>query len=92
MKKNPGSTVRDYAEELGASPTTISHYLKLIEKVKKKKKMDKWVPPELNKNHKRKRFEISSALPRNQNNPFLNRIVTCDGKWILYDNRKHSAQ
>ena len=36
--------VRDYAE-LGVSPTTISRNLKLISKVKK---MDKWVPHELN--------------------------------------------
>ena len=38
-------------------------------------------------------FEISSAfLLRNQNDPFLNRIVTFDEKWIRYDNRKSSAQ
>ena len=54
--------------------------------------MDKWIPHELNENHKRKRFEILSALLRNQNDPFLNRIVICDEKWILYDNRKHSAE
>ena len=35
VEKNPGNTVRDYAEELGVSPTTISRHLKLISKVKK---------------------------------------------------------
>ena len=59
VEKSPGNTVTDYAEELGVSPTTISRHLKLIIKVKK---MDKWVPRELNENHKSKRFEISSAL------------------------------
>ena len=55
--------------------------------------MDEWVPHELNENHKRKRFEISSTLLlRNQNDPFLNRIVTLDEKWFLYDNLKRSAQ
>ena len=55
--------------------------------------MDKWVPHELNENHTRKRYETSSALLlRNQNDLFLNRIVTCDKKWILYDNHKRSAQ
>ena len=54
--------------------------------------MDKWVSHELNDNHKCKPFEISSALLRNKNEPFLNRIVTFDEKWILYDNRKRSAQ
>ena len=56
----------------------------------KLKKMDKWIPHEVNENHKRKRFEISSALLlRNQNNNFFNRIVACDEK---YGNRKRSAQ
>ena len=55
--------------------------------------MDKWVPRELNENHKRKCFEISSALLfRNQNDPFFNRFVICDEKWILYDSRKRSEQ
>ena len=34
---NPRNTVRDYAEELGVSPTTILCHPKLIGKVKKKK-------------------------------------------------------
>ena len=59
----------------------------------KVEKMDKWIPHELNENYKSKRFEISSALLLlNQNNSFLNRIVTCDEKWILYNNRKRSEQ
>ena len=37
LKKNPGNTVRDYAEELGVFSRNISHHLKLIDKVKKKK-------------------------------------------------------
>uniref|UniRef100_A0A1I7XJV2 Mariner Mos1 transposase n=1 Tax=Heterorhabditis bacteriophora TaxID=37862 RepID=A0A1I7XJV2_HETBA len=31
-------------------------------------------------------------LLRNKNNPFLDCIVTCDEKWILYDNQRLSAQ
>ena len=82
VEKNPVNTVGDYAEEPGVlSLTTISRHLKLVVKVKK---MGKWVPHEYNENHKRKHFEISSALLlRNQNDPFLIRIVTCDEKYSL---------
>ena len=54
--------------------------------------MDKWVPHELNENHKCKHFKISYALLHKQNYLFLNRIVTCDEKWTLYDNLKQSSQ
>lgn len=38
-------------------------------------------------------LEVCSILQfRNSNDPFLNRIVISDRKWILYENRKRSAQ
>ena len=58
----------------------------------KLKKMNKWVPHELNENHKLQSFEISSAFLRNQNDPFLNQIVTSDEKWILKDKLKCLVQ
>ncbi|KAL0842120.1 hypothetical protein ABMA28_014298 [Loxostege sticticalis] len=33
-----------------------------------------------------------TLLNRHNNEGILNRIITCDKKWILYDNRKRSSQ
>ena len=83
-------TTREVAKELDVDQSTVVRHL---QKIGKMKKLDKWVPHELNENQKLRRFEVSSALLlRNQNDPFLNRIITCDEKWILYDNRRRSAQ
>uniref|UniRef100_A0A7I4Z248 HTH_48 domain-containing protein n=1 Tax=Haemonchus contortus TaxID=6289 RepID=A0A7I4Z248_HAECO len=87
---DPHKTTRDIAKELSVHHTTIVRHLKQIGKTKK---LDKWVPHELTEIQKNRRFEISSAhLLRNASDPFLERIVTCDEKWILYDNSRRSAQ
>ncbi|KAJ1074754.1 hypothetical protein K5549_017643, partial [Capra hircus] len=31
-------------------------------------------------------FEVSSLILHNNNEPFLNWIVMCNKKWILYEN------
>uniref|UniRef100_A0A0N5B5G0 HTH_48 domain-containing protein n=1 Tax=Strongyloides papillosus TaxID=174720 RepID=A0A0N5B5G0_STREA len=51
------------------------------------------IPHELNDYQKLSRYEIcSSLILRNKNDPFLDRLITCDEKWILYDIRKRSGQ
>ena len=51
------------------------------------------MPRELNDNQKKRRYEVSSSLLlRNKNDLFLDRVVTCDEKWVLYDNRRRSDQ
>ena len=81
--------VRAIADELGIHHTTVSRRLRAIGKVKK---LDSWVPHETPAN-KNRRLEVSSSLSvRNKRESFLHRIVTSDGKWICYDNRKLSGQ
>ena len=60
-------------------------YLKQIAKVKK---LSKWVYCEQTANQKSHPFgESSSLILHNNNKPFLNWIVMCNEKWILYDNQ-----
>ncbi|KAF2348496.1 hypothetical protein FHG87_020748 [Trinorchestia longiramus] len=90
VEQNPCQSVREMSQTLGVSIATVSRHLKIIGTVKK---LDKWVPHELNENQKLRRFEVCSMLSlRNTNDPFLDRIVTCDEKWVFYDNRKQSGQ
>ena len=41
---------------------------------------------------KKYHFEVSSLILCNNSEPFPGQIVTCDEKWILYDNRQWPAQ
>ncbi|KAF2351657.1 hypothetical protein FHG87_017589 [Trinorchestia longiramus] len=82
VEQNPRQSVREMFQTLDVSIATVSHHLKIIGKVKK---LDKWVPHELNENQKLRRFEVCSMLSlRNTNDPFLDRIVTCDENWSTF--------
>jgi len=55
----------------------------------KVKKLDKWVSREQSANQRNHHLEVSSSLIlHNNNEPFLEQILMCDEKWILYDNRQ----
>ena len=56
------------------------------------KKFERWVPRELNAHQMKKRSNACvSLLSRNKGETFLHRMVSCNKKWNIYDNRKCSA-
>ena len=78
VEQNPHVSVRKMTQTLGVSTATVSRHLQSIGKVKKS------INGSL-------MSSMSIKNLRNTNDPFLDRIVTCDEKWILYDNRKRSV-
>ena len=57
VEDNPRKSTRQLSKDLNVDQTTVVRHLEEIGKVKK---LDKWVPHELNDLQKRRRFEISS--------------------------------
>ena len=79
------TTTQEVAEEFNIDHSMVIQHLKQIGKVKK---LNKWVPRELTTNQKNHRFEVSSSLILcNNKEPFLDQIVTCNEKWLSYNNR-----
>ena len=78
----------EVAEDLSINFSTVSWHLKQIGKVKK---LDRWVPHELTANQKHL-FNAFSSLILHNKEPFLDWMVICDKKWVLYDNRWWPAQ
>ena len=73
--------------ELSIDHSTVVRHLQQSGKVKK---LDEWVPHELISNQKDHHFEVSSSLILcNNNEPFLDRIVTCDETWVLFYSGDH---
>lgn len=90
VELNTSQSVRELSKTLVVSRQTISRHLKDIGK---KKKMDQWVAHLLNNSQKSQRLKICQMLlDRNKSESFLDRIVTCDEKWVIHHNRRRSAQ
>lgn len=90
VEANSSQSARELSLMYNVSKQTILTHLAQIGKVKK---LDKWIPLDLTDEQRQRRLDTClSLLSRNKAEPFLNRIVTCDEKWILHDNRKRSSQ
>ncbi|KFM73857.1 Histone-lysine N-methyltransferase SETMAR, partial [Stegodyphus mimosarum] len=84
------STTREIAEKFHVSHTCIENHLKQLGYVQT---LDTWVPHELKETHLTRRINGCDLLKkRNENDPFLKRLITGDEKWVNYNNieRKRS--
>jgi len=90
VESDPRQTVRELAEKLNCSHTTVHEHLQQIGKVSRH---GVWVPHQLSEDNKAQRRNIcNSLLTRQEREPFLNRIVTGDEKWVLYVNPERKKQ
>ncbi|GBM76588.1 Histone-lysine N-methyltransferase SETMAR [Araneus ventricosus] len=77
------------ALELEVCQKTIVNALKRLNVMFK---FNRWVPHELTTKDKRKRKAACLALLRNQRKEKVqDRIVTCDEKWVYYNNTSHKG-
>jgi histone-lysine N-methyltransferase SETMAR len=80
VKDNPCRTTTELGNTLGCSKSTISEHLHQLGCVWK---WEQWIPPQLSADQKQMRVTIcSSLLSRQAIEPFLDRIVTQDEKWV----------
>lgn len=90
LGENPRATCPEIGQALNCDESTIRKRLHAINFIKK---LDKWIPHRLSDSNKIVRLTIAnSLLARNANDPFIDRIVTCDEKWVDYDNSRRSGQ
>lgn len=76
--------IRHIANELNISTATVSRHLN---KAGYTKKLDVWVPHKLSTKNMADRVSACEMLKkRNEDDPFLKRIITGDEKWVRYEN------
>lgn len=92
IENNPRYTTRQLAKILKISKSTIHEHLVKLGYVKPSR-FDVWVPHDLTEKNLMDRISNCDSLyKRNEETPFLKRVVTGDEKWIIYNNvqRKRS--
>lgn len=90
IEADPRLTTRELEAILGCDHSTVARHLHKIGKVNK---LGKWVPHELTSDQKLARVTIcNSLLRKNETEPFLDKLITGDEKWVLYVNVQRKGQ
>jgi [histone H3]-lysine36 N-dimethyltransferase SETMAR len=90
VEDNPTLTTRMLSLDFICSHTAIKN---ILHAAGLRVRLGKWVPHQLTSAQKATRLDAArELLARHQQHPFLNRVVTCDEKWISLDNRRRSKQ
>lgn len=86
LKENPRISTLEVAVKLNCNISTAFRHIKKLGYVSK---LDVWIPHLLSEKNKIDRLEnCNSLLKRLAIDPFLDRLVTGDEKWIQYDNNR----
>ncbi|KFD61383.1 hypothetical protein M514_11743 [Trichuris suis] len=86
VEDEPNINVRELAARLEIHYSAVCRHLAQIDKSKKLRTL---IPHELTETLRKKRVAAClDLLLRQAERPFLDRIITCDEKWCLYDDRK----
>ena len=84
LEQDPFPTTSEIAERLNSAQRTISDHIRKIGLVWK---YSRWVPRELSRKNLDDRVVVcTSPLARNKIEPFSNRMITGDEKWITCNN------
>lgn len=90
VESDPRQSIRDIAKNIKCSIDTIRRQLHQIGKVWK---CGIWVPHQLSVSNLNQRMSIAtSLLSRQKFEPFLDRVITGDEKWVLYVNVRNNKQ
>ena len=85
LEQDPFPTTSEIAERLNSAQRTISDHIRKTGLVWK---YSRWVPRELSRKNLDDRVIVcTSPLARNKIEPFWNRMITGDEKWITCNNK-----
>ncbi|CAK9820120.1 Histone-lysine N-methyltransferase SETMAR [Anthophora quadrimaculata] len=90
VEANPCQTIEELSNTLNQPWSTIQEHLQQIGKISR---AGVWVPHNLSEENKANRsITCNVLLQRHHTEPFSDRLITVDEKWVLYNNPKRERQ